>query len=49
MSKEKSIAFEQVKGAMSLRTPQLEALEKFHQTIDKAELPLKEMTAEGSI
>ena len=49
MSKEKSIAFEQVKGAMSLRTPQLEALEKFHQTIDKAELPLKEMTAEDIV
>ena len=46
MNKEKNIAFEQVKGTMSLRTPQLDALEKFHQTIDKAELPLKEMSAE---
>lgn len=46
MNNEKNIAFERVKGAMSLRTPQLEALEKFHQVMDKAELSLKDMTAE---
>ena len=46
MSKEKEIAFEQVKGAMSLRTPQLEALEKFHQTLQRAETPLNELSAE---
>ena len=46
MNNEKNIAFERVKGAMSLRTPQLEALEKFHQVMEKAELSLKDMTAE---
>ena len=46
MNNEKNIAFERVKGAMNLRTPQLEALEKFHQVMDKSELSLKEMTTE---
>jgi len=46
MNNEKNIAFERVKGAMSLRTPQLEALEKFQQVMYKAELSLKDMTAE---
>lgn len=46
MNNEKNIAFERIKGAMSLRTPQLEALEKFHHVMEKSELSLKDMTAE---
>ena len=46
MSNEKNIAFEQVKATMSLRTPQIEALERFHHVMDKTDLPLKDMSAE---
>ena len=46
MNNEKNIAFERVKGAMSLRTPQQEALEKFHHVMERAELSLRDMTAE---
>lgn len=46
MNSEKNIAFEQIKATMSLRTPQLEALEKFHNVMEKAPLTLKDMTAE---
>ena len=46
MNNEKNIAFERIKGAMSLRTPQLEALEKFHHVMERSELSLKDMTAE---
>ena len=46
MSNEKNIALEQIKATMGLRTPQLEALEEFHKVLNKAELPLKDMSAE---
>ena len=45
MSKEKNIAFEKVKGTMSLRTPQYEALERFHTILNNADLSLKDLTA----
>lgn len=46
MNNEKNNALEQIKAVMSLRTPQLEALEKFHHVLEKANLPLKDMSAE---
>lgn len=46
MKTKKDIALEKIKAAMSLRTPQLEALEKLHEVFRKTEIPLKDLTAE---
>lgn len=45
MNNEKNIAFEKVKASMSLRIPQLEALQKFHEVLNEAELSLKDLSA----
>lgn len=46
MSNNKTLALERVISAMNLRLPQQEALEHFHEIMNKAELPLCDMSME---
>lgn len=46
MSNNKSLALERVISAMSLRRPQQEAMERFHEIMNKAELSLCDMSME---
>ena len=46
MSNNKTLALERVISSMRLRVPQQEAMERFHETINKAELPLSDMSME---
>ena len=46
MSNNKAIALERVISSMHLRVPQQEAMERFHEIINKAELPLSDMSME---
>ena len=46
MSNNKTLALERVISSMRLRVPQQEAMERFHEIINKAELPLSDMSME---
>ena len=46
MSNNKTLALERVILSMRLRVPQHEAMERFHEIINKAELPLSDMSME---
>lgn len=46
MSNNKTIALERVISSMRLRTPQQEAMERFHEILNSSELPLSQMSKE---